>query len=165
MHTFFGIVRYEYRMAVRRWGLWLGSLLAGALFFLSLDVDPGGAAVDAWQAAGSLAMVLNMLLPVVAGIMTADRLPRDSRLGVWELLQATPMPRAAYVPGKYLGALLATLTPVLLFLAVGTGLMVACGAPVALVGTSALAFLAINVPAAACGPVGTVRHHHRYHAR
>lgn len=147
MHTFFGIVRYEYRMSVLRWGLWIGSLLAAALYFLSFDLSGGGEPIDVWEAGGGAALLVNFLLPVVAGIMTADRLPRDSLLGVWELLRATPASRTTHLFGKYVGALLATLTPPLFFLAVGTGLAIFLGAPVAIAGTTLLAFLAIIVPA------------------
>lgn len=148
MSAFFGVVYYEYRMAIRRWGLWLAFGLSGlpfALRFAELDAQTVRAAN--LSLAGAVALSLNFMMPVVAGIVIADRLTRDRQLGTWELLAATPLSRQGYVLGKYAGAVLATLTPVLATLLLVAGLLVGRGAAPTLLLQALVAFLAINVPA------------------
>ena len=148
MSAFLGIAGYEYRMGVRRWGLWLAFVVAGIPFFLN---PLGGHDIEqmtsVWQMAASAALMANLLLPVVAGIAMADRLERDMRLGVRELQSATPLPRLTYVLAKYVGAVLVVATPSLLVSLAVDGVMVAQGAPVTLFGASLAAFAAINLVA------------------
>ena len=148
MHAFLGVTRYEYQMGVRRWGLWLAVTLALSPFvpFL-LNVPSVLAGTSDWQQAGQIALVLNYLMPVVGGIAIADRLDRDTGLGVAEILHSTPLTRASYVWGKYVGALLAVLTPVLAVSLAVALLLVLRGAPVGLIGDLLVAFLGIQVPA------------------
>jgi ABC-2 type transport system permease protein len=153
MARFLGIVRYEYRMAIGRWGMWIGYALAAWSFVgglltalaMGMPIETGAAAT--WSTAGSLALMLNLLTPVVGGIVLADRLVRDRRLGVRELLAATPVSRRTYVLGKYAGAVAAALTPVLAVLLLMAALLLLHGAPLALLPATLLAFLAITVPA------------------
>jgi ABC-2 type transport system permease protein len=144
-----GVVRYEYRMAIRRWGMWVAYALS-VLPFISIGTDGATSlsSVSVWELAGNIAISLNFWMPVVAGIVIADRLPRDTKTGVRELLRATPLSNRGYVLGKYLGVVSAALTPTL----AGTLLLVAIavflgGAPVTLLPAALVAFLAINVPA------------------
>jgi ABC-type Na+ efflux pump permease subunit len=55
--------------------------------------------------------LLNMFLPIVFGILMADRLPRDRRLNTLELLDSLPVGSGSRLWGKYLGASLATALP------------------------------------------------------
>ncbi len=118
MSAFFGVARYEYRMAVRRWGLWIAYAVAGLPYILSALLDPieYDSTVSMWPFAGSMAFNLNLLLPIIGGIVMADRLARDFRLGTRELLAATPLSRRTYVLGKYVGVVAATVTPVLVII-------------------------------------------------
>ncbi|HOG46887.1 MAG TPA: hypothetical protein PLB78_09615, partial [Anaerolineae bacterium] len=120
MSAFWGVVRYEYRMAVRRWGMWVAFAIAAVPYVLPAVTDPielglGGAIATAslWAFAGNTVLQLNLLMPIIGGIVMADRLPRDFRLGTRELLHATPLRRHAYVLGKYIGVVAAAVTPVL----------------------------------------------------
>ncbi|MHB1415528.1 MAG: ABC transporter permease [Chloroflexota bacterium] len=151
MRSFWGVVSYEYRMGVRRWGMWLAFLLAGAPyitnFAASFEVWQSGQAIDSWRMAGTTALMTNVLMPVVGGIVIADRLARDRRLGVWELFWSTPLSRTGYVLGKYVGAVLAVLTPVLAIWLAALAAYVATGAPLAFATPALAAFLTVIVPA------------------
>ncbi len=146
-----GIVSYEYRMAIRRWGVWLafalGALLPILNALMSPGPPPGGRSV--WQTAGMGAFVMSLWMPLVAGIALADRLPRERTLLTWELLETTGAPRRQRILGKCLGGLLAVCTPVLAFELMVAGIHVARGATPALFATTALAFAAVNFPALA----------------
>ena len=156
MSALLGVVRYEYRMAVRRWGMWVAFIVA-ALFYIvpAVTGELQEPTLSAWAFAGSLALNLNVLMPVIGGITMADRLPRDSRLGVRELLAATPLCRRTYVLGKYVGAVAAAVTPVLAVIALLAAIIAVRGlaagiAPLELAGLAGsllAAFLVINLPA------------------
>jgi ABC-type Na+ efflux pump permease subunit len=99
-----------------------------------------------WSAAGELAFMLNLWLPLVAGIALADRLPRDGQLATLELLRSTATPRRAFVLGKYLGGLLAVSLQVFCVLASAAVVGLLSGAPPSLVAAFAMAFVAVNLP-------------------
>jgi ABC-2 type transport system permease protein len=149
MSAFWGVVRYEYRMSIRRRGLWVASALAGLPFAANLSVLLPEQVIRAanWSLAGAAALMLNLLMPVAAAFAMADRLPRDWQLGVRDLLSATPLSQGTYVLGKYAALLLAALTPVLGWLLLLTAVMLGRGAPLAYVPQVLVAWLAINVPA------------------
>ena len=156
MSSFLGVVRYEYAMAARRWGVWLAFFLSAIPYLISVrgfGTEPMGAPGGAiavptgLQLAGLAALMLNLLAPVVGGIVMADRLARDNYLGVSELLRSTTLSRRSYILGKYFGVVLATLSPVLVILLAGSGIMLANGVPVDVLAASLPAFLGINVPA------------------
>ena len=70
---------------------------------------------------------------MIFGIVLADRLVRDRKLGVAELLDSTPTNPGARLVGKYLGVCAATAVPVaLLYVAVALAFMVWRGQPAAL---------------------------------
>lgn len=148
MSTFLGIVRYEYRTSVCRWGVWL-AFLAGSLFVAqsktSLVASLPGLTLTQW--AGIMAIIGNLVPALVGGIAVADRLVRDRKLGVRELLFATPLARRTYILGKYVGATLGVLTPALVTDLAIAGLFVIKGVPVTLLAHTLVSFLAINVPA------------------
>jgi ABC-2 type transport system permease protein len=102
----------------------------------------------------------NLFLPLVGGILAADRMQRDFKLGVRELQNSTPAGRWAYILAKYCGVLASMLLPVFAWIFTAS-VLVAMGilsdpgglvntggqASLAYIGGSLLAFLAINVPA------------------
>lgn len=151
MSEFVGVVRYEYRMSLGRRAVWIALVLL-FLYWGSVFLRPGDdlkefIAGSVWQVAGHLAFAMNLFMPVVAGIAAADRLVRDSKLGVEELLHSLPAGRWPYVLGKYAGVLLSLLTPVFLCHLAVSIVTLAYGAPAGVVPASVVAFLGIIVPA------------------
>jgi ABC-2 type transport system permease protein len=83
---------------------------------------------------------------MVFGIVLADRLVRDRKLGVAPLLDVTPSKRSVRLFGKYLGACAATAIPVaLVYLIVGATFAIWRGRPAALLWAAAT-FAAVVVP-------------------
>ena len=140
------VAYYEYRMAVSRWGVWLAFGLASLPVLSDLPRMAGLMAQSPLAEAGELVLALNCLLPLVAGVVIADRLPRDRQLRLRELLRSSPLSRPAYVLGKYTGAVLATLTPVAVILLGSMAYCLACGLSISLLGAVLAAFLSITVP-------------------
>jgi ABC-2 type transport system permease protein len=148
MHTFWGVTYYEYRMGIRRWGMWVAFALSGLLFTGNwLDLVSTAPETTPHQWGGLVAVVCNLFTPVVGGIVIADRLVRDNKLGVHELLRSTPLSRRSYILGKYIGALLTVLTPVLATILISAGVFASRGVPVTFIGSVLAAFLIITVPA------------------
>jgi hypothetical protein len=152
MSQFLGLVHYEYSMSTRRAGTWLAFGVVLLLYLTRALLAAQRLAVgtsDAllWEYAGRMAFQLNLFMPVIGGIVAADRMARDVRLGVNELQRSSPLPRWSLVWGKYVGVLLSLLTPQLLVTLLLSGLMVARGTPPALLLYALVAFLAIILPA------------------
>jgi ABC-2 type transport system permease protein len=152
MKTFLGIFCCEYRMSIRRRSLWLtfGLLIAFYLTSLLLPPDtfdtlPTGQEI--WPFAATYAFMLNLFMPVVGGILAADRLVRDNKIGVDELLRSTAIKRGTFLAGKYLGVLASITTPVLLTSLMMGIITAAAGAPLTIIPAMLLAFLGINLPA------------------
>lgn len=131
MKKFLGVFRYEYKMSIQRFGVWIVVLLFTAFYIFmgidaSQDIDVDATSQEAlFSQAGQTVFSLNLFFPVVAGIVAADRAVRDRTLGVRELLRATGVPNYSYVLGKYLGVSFSLLTlgmaitlPASLFLAI-----------------------------------------------
>lgn len=154
MNVFFGVFRYEFRMSIRRLSVWLTFGILMVPYLTSAFTPPSlserlPAANEVISYAGTFSFMLNLFTPVIAGILIADRLVRDRKLGVDELLHSTALPRWAYIAGKYFGALLSIAAPILLCSLLFGLITVASGAPLALLPAMALAFLGINLPALA----------------
>jgi hypothetical protein len=157
MHRFTGLLRHEIRMSIRRKSLWI----AYGLLFLFYTVllfspPPLGERIPGevisraqlWSVAARFLVAANVFFPVVVGILSADRIERDSRLGVRELQDSTPLSRPVYVLAKYFAALAAALLPVALWLtAVAIVMTVQGHAPIGFLYAVPVAFLAITVPA------------------
>ncbi|SRR6266571_2957562 len=124
----FGVFNYEFRMQIRRRAIWitiglLALLLVGLLsrqerFFdllNSLSNYPLLTVITYWTG------VVNVLLPVGVGVLLADRLPRDRRTKVDELLTSMPGALSIRLVGKYLGSMVATLIPMFAFYSLGVG--------------------------------------------
>ena len=119
MKMMWGGLRYEFLMQIRRPALWLtffALAFLGARSILSELDDPRFLAthLSALQLAATMALLTNWLAPLGVGIFLADRLPRDRRTRVEELLNTLPGTLKSRVLSKYLGATLATLVPAFL---------------------------------------------------
>jgi len=157
MRRFTGIFRHELGMSMRRKGLWV----AYGLLFLFYTVllfspPPLGERVKGevishsalWPVAGRFLVAVNVFFPVVAGILSADRIERDFRLGLRELQDSSPLRLPVYVLAKYLAALVSSLLPLFLWVMVIAVVMTADGhAPIGFLAAVPVAFLAITVPA------------------
>lgn len=114
-----GGLRYEFLMQIRRPTLWLTFLafvFLGARSILSELRDPRFLALHSstLQLAATVTLLSNWLAPLGVGIFLADRLPRDRRTRVDELLNTMPGTLKMRVLSKYLGTTLATLVPAFL---------------------------------------------------
>jgi ABC-2 type transport system permease protein len=157
MRSFSGILRHEISMSLHRKGLWIAY---GLLFVfhtvLLFSPPPIGEMVkgeviakrEVWQVAGRFLLACNVFFPVVAGILSADRVRRDFRLGLRELQDSTPLSRHIYVLAKYLGSLASSLLPLFLWVMGIAAFMTLIGrAHGSMIYAVPVAFLAITVPA------------------
>jgi len=113
-----GVIRYEYLMQIRRWGLWISLLLTVGLFaFLLIQAGQGSGFLPSdytsqpWRLATIVIEKFNLFAPIAAGILVADRFTRDRLLGASELLSSSLLSRLPLVLGKCAGSVLAILTP------------------------------------------------------
>lgn len=123
-----GAFTYEFRMQVRRRAVWIAITLI-ALGLLGL----GSRTPDMQNTLSHLSRfplltvlvtwtnAISLLLPIGVGVMLADRLPRDRRYKVDELFTSMHGALSARLVGKYLGATLATILPMLIFYLIGVG--------------------------------------------
>jgi ABC-type transport system involved in multi-copper enzyme maturation permease subunit len=140
MTAFAATARYELRMQLRKPAIWIATGLPFGLYalFAVLGSDSTGLQRYRYETSPKVWMVdalgwFTPVLPMVFGIVLADRLVRDRKLGVAELLDATPANRSARLVGKYLGACAATAVPVaLVYLIVAVAFMVWREQPAAL---------------------------------
>lgn len=101
-----------------------------------------------WQTAGQIMLQTNLFMPLVGGIVAADRLWRDYRLGVRELQQSAPLSEWSYLIAKYAGVVAGTLTPVVIFVgAVGVISIAGYGAAIEFLPMLGVAMLALSLPA------------------
>src|SRR5215831_16785966 len=119
--AFFGAVTYEFRMQIRRRAVWI-TFIALGLFFTQFHqpwnrplTTPARAAMIYWTG------IVQSFLAVALGLLLADRLPRDRRTKVDELLNTLPCALSSRVLGKYLGSTLATLVPMFAVYTTGIG--------------------------------------------
>ena len=153
MTQLFGVVRHEFRMSIRRPGYWIAYLLL-TLFYIASILTPSIFEEEAivqpdlvWAEAGHTVFMFNIFLPLLAGILSADRMQRDTRTGVRELQRSAPLSIPAYILSKYLGVLASVLLPMfLLVLATGLALAAKGTAPISILWPLLLAFLSIAVP-------------------
>jgi len=118
MSQLVGVIQHEFNMSVRRKGLWLAYLII-IIFFGLLIRDNGLADMYSdgtpWQEAGGTVYLFNIFGPLIAGLLAADRMQRDHRLGIRELQTSTPLNNSIYTLGKYVGVLLSVLLPMCLW--------------------------------------------------
>jgi hypothetical protein len=122
----FGVIRYEFRMQIRRRSLWIAMLLVG-LLQIAIYAPQANRIINIYihlpliQTVAELASMINFLLPTVFGCLIADRLPRDRHTKVEELFITMPGAWGMRLLGKYLGSMSATLIPLLIFYGLGVG--------------------------------------------
>lgn len=118
--SFLGVFKYEFHMQLHRRAIWI-SFIALGLFFSQFHqpwfrpiTTPASASIIYWTG------IVQSFLAVLAGLLLADRLPRDRRLKVDELFNILPCTVSARIFGKYLGSTIATLVPILAIYSIGT---------------------------------------------
>ncbi len=118
--TALGALKYEFRMQARRKSVWIVTLL-GSLIVVTGLKNPWNAAADApiEVTIANWAVVCNAFLPIIFGVLLADRLPRDRRLRMPELFDSLPASPGARLFGKYLGSAIASTIPIFLVYAMG----------------------------------------------
>src|SRR5947209_34391 len=111
-----GVLRYEFAMQLRRKAMWIGFGIISALLFFTVSVTTGKSQFTdtPQEALAYMATGLTLLLPIGAGLLLANRIPRDRSLRVEELLRVAPASGTTRLIGKYLGATLAVSIPILL---------------------------------------------------
>lgn len=147
-----GSFAYEFRMQVRRPAVWIVLLLVIAATvagshapfrMLPLSLFPkdriAGALAGAWAAA------LQALCPAAFGCLLADRVARERRLRVDELVESFPMAPGRLLLGKYLGTAAATLLPILAAYAAGAVYLTATHGT-AVLPQAAAAFVLTDLP-------------------
>lgn len=153
LSAFLGVFRYEFLMQVRRRALWITFtvvFLLFSLFFVASDILKD---VPAFLAQTSLVTVIvfwtlyiNTYLPICVGVLLADRLPRDHRIKVDELLTTTSVGLNVRLLGKYLGAMTATLMPMVLFYIIGAVYITVLSQNIMTIPIAVVTFLAIVIP-------------------
>jgi ABC-type transport system involved in multi-copper enzyme maturation permease subunit len=153
MNKFLQITRYEFQMSIRRPGFWIAYTLLILFYFVSIltpSVNGWDEVIQPnqiWPEAGHTVFMFNIFLPLLAGILSADRMERDVRCGVRELQRSSPLSNPVYILGKYMGILASVLLPMFLLVAATGILMVVKGfAPPEFLWPLFLAFLSISVP-------------------
>jgi ABC-2 type transport system permease protein len=146
-----GAFAYEYRMQIRRRVVWLTLAgFAGALMALTLSTSTWhtySRERTALLGDADVASLVMLLMPIAVGILLADRLPRDRVTRVAEVLATLPVPLGWRLLGKYLGATLATLTPIFILYWLGVGYVtVLRGGNAASLPLALLPFMAIVLP-------------------
>lgn len=147
------IFYYEFKMGIRRKGLWIAYTLIFLFYGLILFngsrfvENAGMSTSELWNMNGLTAFMFNLIPPVVAGIAAADRLVRDRQLKVDELQQSTTVRPAEYLLGKYLGAVAAVALPVLAWIFLYRVWFIARGAPILTLWMTLVTFAVINLPA------------------
>jgi hypothetical protein len=121
LQAFAGTLNYEFRMQIRRRAVWITFLALGLIFTQFHQpwnrpvTTPVGDSIVYWTG------VMQTFLAVAAGVLLADRLQRDRRMHVDEVLKTLPGGLSARLFGKYLGSTLATLVPMLVVYGAGVG--------------------------------------------
>lgn len=159
LSVFFGVLRYEFRMQIRRPALWITMLLFALLI---VGIGGVGSGISGDVLRGELlrnaeprpllnilvqwAYRINTFFPIAVGVLLADRLPHDRRTKTEELFTAAPGALSLRLLGKYCGSLLATLIPVLLVYTLGVGLIAYATQNVQAIPLSLAPFAVIDLP-------------------
>jgi ABC-2 type transport system permease protein len=143
------VIRYEFLMQIRKRSLWISTaVLALTLVVMQGDRGPMHTPPDtpARIVMTNWAVLLAILLPIGFGMVLADRLVRDRRLGVGRILDSLPVGPRALVAGKYLGSVGATAVAGLVTLLVAAGVEFALRRDIALFGWAIVAFALVTLP-------------------
>lgn len=143
------MIRYEFLMQIRKRSLWITTaVLALGMVLTQGERGPGYLPPDAPPriVMTKWAILLTLVLPIGFGMVLADRLIRDRRLGVGRVLDSLPTGPTALVAGKYVGSVAATAVPSLVALLVATVVEFAARREVALFGWVIVAFAMVMLP-------------------
>ena len=143
------VCRYEFRMQVRKRALWVSTLLLALVMILTQgDRGPryAGAEATAREVMGQWATLFSLLIPLAFGVVLADRVVRDRRLGVRALLTSLPVTDGRLLAGKYVGGVAASGLPVLLVLLGAAGYEAVDRGTVATLGWALVAFAVVILP-------------------
>lgn len=134
-------------MQVRRPALWIVAAIF-CLSFIGLTLTPWGpfGGLTTPQTVANWALSIQFLHPLAAGILLADRVPRDRKTKASELLETLPASPAGRFAGKYVGATLATVLPLALIFAASIGYVLLDNGNPNAVPLGIAAFLTINLP-------------------
>lgn len=154
MSQFFGIARKEFGMSTRRVGFWIAFCVVYLFYASLLIVGTAGLAPGSigegsiWPDAAHEAFKLNLFIPLLCGILSADRMSRDYRLGVNELQESAPISRGKAIMAKYFGVLFSLLLACLIGVLIDGSAYVAAGqAGWNFLGYLMVCSLAMNIPA------------------
>lgn len=154
MTQFFGLTRHDFNMSIRRPGFWIAYALLAAFYAVSIFTPSPDGSSDVilpdqiWSEAGHIVFMLNIFMPLLAGILAADRMQRDFRTGVRELQRSAPLSMPTYILAKYLGVLSSVLLPFFVIsMVAGLSLVIKSRAPVQFLWPLLLAILSVAVPA------------------
>ncbi len=117
--AFFGVVKYEFLMQIRRRTLWIaygGFMLLLLRVAISAFNNPEQPvrSLPLLQLVATITVQLNWLPALGIGIFLADRFPRDRSHKVDELFEAMPGTLRSRLSGKYFGSVLASIVPAFL---------------------------------------------------
>lgn len=149
MTALLAVARYEFRMQARKRSLWIAAaLLGGALVVLQGDRGPRSLPVGtpAREVMGTWALLFAILMPLVYGMLLADRLVRDRKLRVEPLLESLPHTPATRLAGKYLGGVAACALPGLAALLLAAATELPERHDPALLGWALVAFAVVTLP-------------------
>jgi ABC-2 type transport system permease protein len=133
MSQFFGIMRHEFKMAVKRPGMWIAYAVLYVFYSITVFAPSEvgeklpATITEMWQFAAMIMFYANMFMVLLGGILAADRLQRDYRLGIRELQLGSPVRQSTYLMAKYFGVLGAVISPMFLFVMAYAGYYVARG--------------------------------------
>ena len=150
--AFFGVVKYEFLMQVRRPVLWITFLGLGLLFvrigrggpFSYIATNPFH--LSSLTLAAEWTRNLMFVFPIAIGVLLADRLARDRRRKMEELLLTLPSATNTRMLGKYLGSTLATIIPLFLYDCIGIGSMLFSSHNLMVIPDGLLTFAAVALP-------------------
>jgi ABC-type transport system involved in multi-copper enzyme maturation permease subunit len=154
MSQFFGVFRHEFLMSIRRPSLIIAFGLLFSFYTLAVFWQSDStqritvSAEQIWRFSGRMGFTFNLFLPVLVGILSADRMQRDFRQGVRELQLSTPLKHVTYILGKYFGVLASVSLPVLIWVWMMTSWYILYGnAPLRLFSSMTLVYFTMMFPA------------------
>jgi hypothetical protein len=126
-----GAFKYEFLMQARRRSVWIGFGVISILLalYLSSLLKPyqDGARLVTYSPHDALLFWVQgcvFLLTPIAGLLLADRTPRDQSTRARDLLVALPASTWSRLLGKYVGSVAATCLPIISIYAIGVGILV-----------------------------------------
>jgi hypothetical protein len=151
-----GAIRYEFLMQARRRALWSAFALCGSVLLtvviggfandLGRSTGPGGPSYTRPDLLVEWTVVCQYILIAGAGLLLADRTPRDCRTKTSEILWTTPAPTWARLFGKYTGAVVATLPPIFLIYVAGVARLALAWHDLSMLPLALATFAALVVP-------------------